>query len=295
MVDDLSVFKSDEGKSDYLAAYDRTLDTWPVPYESRFIETRYADTHVLISGPEDGEPLVLMHGKGGSATMWVSNIVGLSCDYRVYCIDMLGDVGKTTTKEFFTDRAGFAEWLTEVLDGLGIDKANMMGLSMGSYLTACYALERPDRLKKIVLLAPAATFSPFSRGFTLKAILSNVIGSDYFIRKFLLAMSSTDSYFDGEMMSQMVLGLRYDRFSMKWGLPEIMPDEELAAIAVPTLLMVGEKESVSRLAPTRVIERAEKLVPGIQTRLVPDAVHMLNEEAPAMVENVVLAFLAQDE
>ena len=294
-MDDLSVFKSDEGKADYLAAYDRTLDTWPVPYESRFIETSYADTHVIISGPEDGEPLVLMHGKGGSSTMWVSNIVGLSCDYRVYCIDILGDVGKTRTKRFFTDRAEFAEWLTEVLDGLDIDKAFMMGLSMGSFMTACYALERPDRLKKIVLLAPAATFSPFSRGFTLKAILSNVIGSDYFIRKFLIAMCSTDSYMEGEMMCQIILGLRYDRFNMKWGLPQVMPDEELAAITVPTLLVVGENEAVNRLAPTRVIERAEKLVPGIKTKLVPDAVHILNEDAPAMVENVVLAFLAADE
>jgi pimeloyl-ACP methyl ester carboxylesterase len=53
-----------------------------------------------------------------------------------------------------------ADWLTSILDALKKEKAYMAGLSLGGFLTISYALEKPERIKKIVLLAPATTFAP---------------------------------------------------------------------------------------------------------------------------------------
>ena len=56
-----SAFKSSEDEAAYLAAYDATLKKlWPIPYEEVEIQNRFGMTHVVISGPKDAPPLVLL-------------------------------------------------------------------------------------------------------------------------------------------------------------------------------------------------------------------------------------------
>ena len=148
-----------------MAAYDRALEKWPVPYQTKYVPTAYGDTHVIISGPETGDPLVLLHGYATSSTVWRPNIAALANRYRVYALDLMPNLGKSRVKRIFSDRAEFAEWLTEVLDELQIEQADMMGQSMGGFLTTSYALEKPDRLKKIVLLAPGRLRTIWGRFF----------------------------------------------------------------------------------------------------------------------------------
>ena len=78
-----SVFKSSQAEAAYMAAYDRTLEAWPVPYETRYVPTAYGDTHVIISGPEDGEPLILIPGSMTDATLWNPSIAAFARTYRV--------------------------------------------------------------------------------------------------------------------------------------------------------------------------------------------------------------------
>ncbi|MGG4035504.1 hypothetical protein ABEV74_17585, partial [Paenibacillus cisolokensis] len=69
-----AMFKSRELEQNYMEAYAKTLSLWPVPYESLYVDTEYGKTHVIASGPNTGEPLVLLNGFGFSATMWYPNI-----------------------------------------------------------------------------------------------------------------------------------------------------------------------------------------------------------------------------
>lgn len=170
-----SVYKSPQAEAVYIAAYDQVLEAWPVPYETRYVPTAYGDTHMIISGPEDGEPLILIPGSMGDATMWSPCISAFARTYRVYALDTIGDVGKNKMVEPFPDPAGAAEWLTDVLDALGIEKVFMAGYSQGGFFTANYALYKPERLKKIALLAPAATLAPFSKDFMLRGMLPAMV------------------------------------------------------------------------------------------------------------------------
>jgi hypothetical protein len=61
IAEELSIFRSAEGRAAYLAAYDALLSLWPVPYEPVYVETPFGVTHVLVAGPKDGEPLVSKH------------------------------------------------------------------------------------------------------------------------------------------------------------------------------------------------------------------------------------------
>jgi len=159
-----------------------------VPYETRYVPTAYGDTHLIISGPEGGEPIIVIHGGDIDATFMSPTIGGLAHSYRVYAPDIIGYAGKGKAVKSIEDRAMLAEWLTDVLDALNIEKAHMAGWSMGGFLTVNYALEKPERLKKIVLLAPAATFVPFSKEFhfrgTLRSVVTGLAREEYDARLF---------------------------------------------------------------------------------------------------------------
>jgi hypothetical protein len=64
-----SAFKTPEGEAAYLAAYDAALKLWPVPYDEIDIPTRFGTTHVVVSGPKDAPPLVLLHGYMATSVM----------------------------------------------------------------------------------------------------------------------------------------------------------------------------------------------------------------------------------
>lgn len=170
------VFKSPQAEAAYMAAYDRTLANWPVPYETTYVPTEYGDTFMIVSGPKDGEPLILIHGMGSNAADWKVNFATLARTYRVYALDIIGYANKSKPFKVFSDRAEFAEWITNILDALKIEKTHMLGYSLGGFLTVSYALEKPERLKKIVLLAPAETFVPFSKAYHLKVSFPFIIG-----------------------------------------------------------------------------------------------------------------------
>jgi pimeloyl-ACP methyl ester carboxylesterase len=166
-----SIYKNDQAKAAHMAAYDRALEKLPVPYETKFVPTSYGDTHMIVSGPEDGEPIIVLHGGDSDATTMSPVIAGLAQSCRVYALDAIGFSGKSKPVKSVENRATLAEWLTEVLDALNIEKAHMAGWSMGGFLTVNYAIEKPERLKKIILIAPAATFVPFSREYHFKVAL----------------------------------------------------------------------------------------------------------------------------
>jgi pimeloyl-ACP methyl ester carboxylesterase len=117
-----SVFKTPEGEAAYLAAYDAAMKLWSVPYDEMEIPSRFGMTHVVVSGPKDAPPLVLLHGYMGTLTMWSPNIADFSKACRVYAIDVMGQPSKSIPDEPIRDAADYAAWLTATLNGLHLDR-----------------------------------------------------------------------------------------------------------------------------------------------------------------------------
>jgi pimeloyl-ACP methyl ester carboxylesterase len=155
----LPMFKSDEGKVRYMAAYDAALGDWPVPYEEIDLPTRLGVTRVIASGLPDAPPLVLLPSFAGSATVWRLNVGGLSPHYRSYAIDVIGQPGKSVATRRIRRRRQFAEWLTDVLDGLGVKRTSVVGRSFGGFLALNQASLTPERIERVVLISPAGTFA----------------------------------------------------------------------------------------------------------------------------------------
>lgn len=91
---DLDPFRSPELRAKFIAKYDAVLDDWLTPYEERDVDTDFATTHVIVTGPVTAPPIVLLHGAAATAAMWGPIIAPLSESYRCYCIDTITEANK---------------------------------------------------------------------------------------------------------------------------------------------------------------------------------------------------------
>lgn len=283
------IFKSPEGGAEYRTAYDATLSAWPVPFRSLVVPTRAGRTHVIASGPEDAPPLVLLPMTFISATMWLYNVAALSSCFRVYALDTTGDIGKSAPESPVRSRADIAGWLTDVLDGLGIKSAYMAGCSYGGWMTMSFALSAPERVRKIALLGPAATFVPLRLQFFLRGASVQMLPRKPVVYSFLRWCSTREDLAVNPIVHQMLVGLRHFRFQPQNSVfPAVFTDEELKTVKMPVLVLIGDKERV--LDPVRAVERARRRVPGVEAEIIPGAGHALPIDQPEIVNARLLEF-----
>ena len=138
-----------------------SLALWPVPYRMLPVATPFGPTHVVESGSEDGEPIVLVHAASLSATQWYLQAAGLGSRPSPLRDRHHGGhraVEPGTTDPHASRCGGLARG---VLDGLELDDAIFIGSSFGGFQSVNLAVHQPDRVRALVLLAPAATIKPF--------------------------------------------------------------------------------------------------------------------------------------
>jgi pimeloyl-ACP methyl ester carboxylesterase len=97
-----------------------------------------------------GPSLVLVHGLGADADEWAWCFGPLSATHRVIALEMLG-FGRSDKPPITYRIAGFVEVLERFLQRLGIERASLLGHSLGGWIVAAFALQFPDRVEKLVL------------------------------------------------------------------------------------------------------------------------------------------------
>ena len=263
------------------------------------VNTSYGQTFVRISGPDSAAPLVLMHGVGGNSLQWMPNVESLSKHYKVYTVDNVYDNGRSIPGKIMTDANDYVSWLNELFDALGFhDRINMVGLSYGGWITAQYALKFPNRLEKIVLLAPVGTVAQLSPGWIVRAI-SVAIPLKFFSRNFVYWLAE-DAVNSGkksralieEHVDETFMAVRSFK-AKRMVNPSVLTDEELQSIKIPTLFMVGENEKI--YSPHEVLERLNRVAPQIQTKLIMNAGHDLTIVQAETVNSLIIEFLNQSQ
>lgn len=99
-----------------------------------------------------GSPLILLHGGGGHAETWVRNVIPLSEHFRVFAIDYLGHGYTDIPDGMSRNLDDFCKHLINFMDAVGIEKANLVGESMGGQISVLMAHEHPERVEKIGLI-----------------------------------------------------------------------------------------------------------------------------------------------
>ena len=124
---------------------------------ARMITTDRITTRVLFSGPEDGVPVLFLHGNLTSATWWEETMIALPPGYRGITPDQRGFGHADAEKKIDATRGlgDLADDAAALLDHLGIAKAHMVGNSLGGLLALKFALTFPERTSHLILLNSA--------------------------------------------------------------------------------------------------------------------------------------------
>jgi pimeloyl-ACP methyl ester carboxylesterase len=290
-------FKSKQGQTEYLAAYDAMMAYWPVPYESMDIPGHYGCTHLVVSGPNDAPALVLLHGGRASLTMWSANVSDLSREHRVYAVDIIGQPGKSVAAKTFQKREDLIPWFSELLDVLKISNANLVGQSYGGWFALAFALSKPERVNKIALISPAACFMPLNFQHAMRGARMFFFPSRAAMRSFKLWETypkniedpQNRAFFEAKL-EQLYLGFKHYRCQGELN-PDIFSDDELRALKAPLLLLIGQQEVI--YDPAKSIDRARRLIPTIEARLIPEASHDLAYFQAEAVDELVLDFFKE--
>jgi pimeloyl-ACP methyl ester carboxylesterase len=251
------IFRSPEGERAILALYDALLARWPVPHRGLTVPTRHGDTFAIAGGDPSRPPLVLLHVASGNSAAWGEDFEKLSRSHRVYAVDIPGEPGRSAPNRLALDGPAYAEWLEDVLDGLEIPRARLLGYSQGGWTALRFATRSPERVERLVLIAPGGIAPPrISLLFKLLPfMLLGRLGREP-LKRIIFGAQRLPREAD-EMMNEI---LRH--FVPRTGKEYVFSDDELRRLTMPILLVTGSADAV-RDSP-RMVERMRRLVPQVQ-------------------------------
>lgn len=291
-----SAFRTPEGEAAFLAAYDAAMTLWPIPCEEFEIPTRFGMTHVVASGPKDAPPLVLLHGYMATSVMWAPNIADLSKDHRVYAVDVMGQPSKSIPEDPIRDVPDYVTWLTATLDGLGLHRVSLLGMSFGGWLALTYAVAAPERVEALVLLSPGGLL-PMVRQFSLRGMLMVFIPTRFTVSSFMRWAGFSDRAGEHDarpLLDLMYLGVKHFRMPQETlraaaNAANPLSDSELTSMHIPVLLLMGDREVIYDAADA--LARARRLIPDVEGALVPGCRHDMCFSRRRLVNARVRAFL----
>ncbi|MFI6920680.1 alpha/beta fold hydrolase [Nonomuraea spiralis] len=268
--------------------YDQAMADLPEPDQSWDVETDFGTVRVYRFGTGDGVPLLLLPGRTASTPMWESNLAGLITQRPVYTVDLLGEPGLSVQTRAFASSADQASWLAELLDGLGLDRVHLVGVSIGGWSAFHLALRVPEKIASVSLLDPASLFGRITWKVVVVSLGSVVPFFPESWRRWLLSWISAgaDASDDEPVANLISAGMR--DFTAFLPPPTYPTDEQVAGVGVPVLALIAGRSIIHN--PRKAAERARRLLPRGVVELWPDASHAINGEFPERVNSRILAF-----
>ena len=242
-----------------------------------------------------GPVVVLLHGLGGNSTNWAFTTPALAQKFRVIVPDQVG-FGQSD-KPLINYRIGtYVDFLDKFLSELKVERATLVGNSMGGWVAAAYTLKYPARVEKLVLV-DAAGFAP-PKDFDLDALAGlNPSTRDDMKRLanlvFFNPMFKSDAAVDLLLAQRMSAGDGYtiQRLVESIHRSDDMLDGKLGAVKQPVLIVWGRDDGLTPLA--REGEKFKRELPSAQFVVFDQCGHAPQVEKAAEFNAAVLKFLSQ--
>lgn len=254
--------------------------------------------HVRDSGPKDAPAVILIHGFGASLQTWGPWAQELSKDLRVILFDLPGSgLSAPDPAGDYSDTRSI-ELLIALMDRLGVSRAHLVGHSIGGRIAWTFAARHPERVDRLVLIAPDGFASPgfeYGKPPEVPAMLTVM---RYVLPRPLLRMNLQSAYANPEFLTDELIMRYYDLILAPGARDALLarlrqtvlfdPVPLLKSIQAPTLLVWGSSDAMIPFANS---EEYLKYVPDIRRLSVPDVGHLPQEEAPPAVIGSVHVFL----
>jgi pimeloyl-ACP methyl ester carboxylesterase/putative sterol carrier protein len=264
------------------------------------------DTFYLEAGTDD--PIILLHGLAATNASMLTTLWDLATDYRVIAPDLPG-CGASAKPVRPYHAAFFARWLTDFLDDLGIERCHLVGNSLGGRVALEVGMRMPERVNRLVLLAPSPAFlrrREFVRLVGLLrpelALLPVPVGHDR-VRKIIRSMFAKPDRLPGPWYDAAadeflrVFSSPRGRIAFFSAARQIYLEEphgeegfwdRLPSMKRPALFVWGDRDW---LVPARFERHVVAAIPGARSVVFEDCGHVPQYEHPDRTHGLIREFL----
>jgi pimeloyl-ACP methyl ester carboxylesterase len=260
------------------------------------------DLSVAVTDVGDGPPVVLLHGLGCGRRMWFHQIRALRRRFRVIAYDQRGH-GETDAPHRATDYSAghLARDLIGVLDALNIERAAIVGFSLGGGPALALAAGKPERVSRLVLADVGAGADDPVKIEGMARRWGTLIGQGAIdelvcdmLRSELFKVYARRSARRREHMAALIRATPID--GLRFTLSEVLAKRKslfrltgvLKSVRVPTLVLVGEYDYVCSKA-SRLMAQS---IPSAALKVIKNSGHMSPLEQPAAFTAALLDFLS---
>lgn len=254
-----------------------------------FVTVYGAKIHYVEIGK--GAPVVLIHGLADDNTVWDSVIPPLSKRFRVIALDQIG-FGRSDKPLLSYRVSTFVDFLDGFLRELKIQRASLVGNSLGGWVAAAFAIAHPERVERLAL-SDAAGYAALAKTMDPRALSALHSASREDIRylgpltfhdkrfyedvdlAFKKRVTAGDSYTDSQVIDSMIRG-------------DDVLDGRLGAIDKPTLILWGRDD---KLVPLSFGERFHREISNSRLQIIDNCGHVPQVECPSEYAAAVLQFL----
>ena len=280
----------------------RSLWTWlcDVEFSQRWIDVGGVSTRIVEAGRPDAPAVILLHGTGGHWEAFAPNLKRLSEHFRCIAIDMVGN-GFSDKPDYDYEIAVYVAHVAGVMDALDIEHASLIGMSLGSWVAAQFALDHPERTDRLILLSPAGLIATESNMARIRAERTKAVENP--------TWESTKAMFDHLIADERnripdIIALRQAIYR----LPEtrqvidhvlilqdpaarernLITEQQWSRIQAPTLVIASGKDHSEYQSTAQLIA---KYIPGAEVFAMPDVRHWPQFEDPDAFNEAAIAFL----
>ena len=255
----------------------------------------------------EGKPLLLIHGYGAGMWVWEKQIDVLSRSYRVYALDLIGHGFSDRPKIPYTPGT-YIHFLGDFMDGVEIEKAVLIGNSMGGGIAWAMAILYPERVDRLILIdcvPPDVLHQVKNESFRALAVIKDIPILAYLaiaargkhsMKWVLLECVSdirriTPEVVDRQYQLSKIKGTTWVLYStLRHAKEALNLKDQLSMIRQPALFIWGEKDLIF---PPYVGEVLHQTVPGSKFLRVEGSGHIPMWETPDEVNQAILDFLKE--
>ncbi|MEJ8804406.1 alpha/beta fold hydrolase [Pontibacter sp. H249] len=290
-------------------AADPVFESLKYKFPTKKVTLSNGQSMAYVDEGKGSETIIFIHGLGSYLPAWEKNIAELSNNYRTIALDLPG-YGKSSKENVQVSMDAYAKTVLELMDKLKLKKATLAGHSMGGQIAITAALQAPERVSKLILVAPAGleTFTDQQKQMFKMAVTPESVqkttpeqtAANYKINFYKMPAEAQ------HMVDERLLIMKSEQFddyskavaSSVAAMVDEPVHEKLPLLKMPTLIVFGENDALipnkyfnPNLTPKAVAEMGKERIPNSQLVMIPEAGHFLQYEQPAAFNKAVQQFM----